>query len=94
MSFAESGCIPQQSLSRDFGSRKVWWMRNVSNALFKSQKASEDQAKHISNILSTDQSSNRSSNLKEEIKKEFPVNDMAEEKRELKEFFYFRICQI
>ena len=51
---------------------------HVSNALFKYEKASEDQAKHVSNILSTDQSSN--GNLKEEIKNKCPMNDKAEVK--------------
>ena len=40
---------------------------HVSNALFKYENASEDQAKHVSNILSADQSGN--GNLKDEIKK-------------------------
>ena len=74
-------------------------MRNVSNALFKSEKASEDQAKHVSNILSADQSSNWSSNLKEEIKNEFPVNDMADEKRvennfSIFEYVKFSDCEV
>ena len=36
---------------------------HVSNALFNYEKASEDQAKHVSNILSADPSSNQNSNL-------------------------------
>ena len=60
---------------------------HVSNALFKYEKASEDQAKHVSNILSADQSSN--GNLKEEIKTECPMNDKAEEKRVEKNFSIF-----
>ena len=40
-------------------------VEDVSNALFKYEKASEDQGQHVSKILSADQSSNR--NLKEEI---------------------------
>ena len=59
----------------------------VSNALFKYEKASEDQAKHVSNILSADQSSNR--NLEREIKNESPMNDKAEEKRVEKNFSIF-----
>ena len=62
---------------------------HVSNALFKYEKASEDQAKHVSNILSADQSSNQNSSFKEEIKNEFPVNDKAEEKRVEKNFSIF-----
>ena len=54
---------------------------------FKYEKASEDQAKHVSNILSAEQSSNR--NLKEEIKNEFSMNDKAEEKRAEKNFSIF-----
>ena len=62
---------------------------HLSNALFKYEKASEDQAKHVSNIFSADQSSNRNSSLKEEIKNEFPVNDKAEEKRVENNFSIF-----
>lgn len=51
------------------------------------EKASDDQAKHVSNILSADQSSNR--NLKEEIKNEFPMNGKVEEKRVEKNFSIF-----
>ena len=60
---------------------------HVSNALFKYEKASEDQAKHVSNILSADQSSY--GNVKEEIKNEFPMNDKVEEKRVEKNFSIF-----
>ena len=60
---------------------------HVSNALFKYEKASEDQAKHVSNILSADQSSN--GNVKEESKNEFPMNDKVEEKRVEKNFSIF-----
>jgi hypothetical protein len=60
---------------------------HVSNALFKYEKASADQAKHVSNILSADQSSN--GNLKEEIKNEGPMNDKAEEERLEKNFSIF-----
>ena len=40
---------------------------HVSNALFKYEKASEYQAKHVSNILSADQSSNQNTNLKTKL---------------------------
>ena len=60
---------------------------HVSNALFKYEKASEDQAKRVSNILSADQSSNGS--FKEEIKKKVPVNEKAEDKRVEKNFSIF-----
>ena len=58
----------------------------MSNALFKYEKAGEDQAKHVFNILSADQSSNQNSNLRDEIKNEYLVNDKAEEKPV--EFFF------
>ena len=60
---------------------------HVSNALFKYENASEDQAKHVSNISSTDQSSN--GNLKEEFKNECPMNDKAEVQRVEKNFSIF-----
>ena len=60
---------------------------HVCNALFKYEKISEDQAKHVSNILSTDQSSH--GNLKEEIKDECPMNEKAEVKRVEKNFSIF-----
>ena len=41
---------------------------HVSNALVKYEKASEDQAKHVSTTLSADQSSDQNSNFKEEVK--------------------------
>ena len=62
-------------------------VEDVSNALFKYEKASEDQGKHVSKILSADQSSNK--NLKEEIKNEFLMNDKVEEKRVEKNFSIF-----
>ena len=67
-------------------------MRNVSNALFKYEKASEDQAKHVSNILSADQSSN--GNLKEEIKNKCLMNDKAEVKRVEKNFSIFEYIHL
>ena len=63
-----------------------WFMWNIWQR-YQYEKASEDQAKHVSNILSADQSSN--GNVKEEIKNEFPMNDKVEEKRVEKNFSIF-----
>ncbi|RMX59407.1 hypothetical protein pdam_00024499 [Pocillopora damicornis] len=62
---------------------------HVSNALYKYEKASEGQVKHVGSIFSADQSSNQNSSPKEESKNEFPVKDMAEEKRVEKNFSIF-----
>lgn len=62
---------------------------HVSNALYKYEKASEGQAKHVGSIFSADQSSNQNSSPKEESINEFPVKDMAEEKRVEKNFSIF-----
>ena len=61
-------------------SKRKTYSGHESNALFKYEKAGENQAKHVFNILSADQSRNQNSNLRDEIKNEFLVNDKAEEK--------------
>lgn len=71
---------------------------HVSNALYKYEKASEGQAKHVGSIFSADQSSNQNSSPKEESKNEFPVKDMAEKRVEknfsIFEYVKFNDCEV